>query len=81
MLFDNVQIGKDCKLEDVIIDKRVVIPDKTVIEKGKLKLTKAAEKRYGTAEEYFKPFITESGRVVITGHHDYRDLIQEDQWR
>ena len=74
ILFNDVKIGKKCYIENAIIDKRVSLPDGTVIKDGKINLPplkgKAGELLKTVRE---KSFVTKSKIVVVPCYHDYRD--------
>lgn len=74
ILFNDVKIGKKCHIENAIIDKRVSLPDGTIIKDGKITLPpmkgKAGELLKTISE---KSFATKSKIVVIPCYHDYRD--------
>ena len=74
ILFNDVKIGKNCFIENAIIDKRVAVPDGTVIKDGKIEFPKSKSKAVDLFKSIAeKAFVTESKIVVIPCYHDYRD--------
>jgi glucose-1-phosphate adenylyltransferase len=61
ILFDNCDIGRRSKIRRAILDKNVKIPEDTMIG-------------YDQEADRKKYFVTESGIVVIEGHHSTVDI-------
>lgn len=61
ILFDNCDIGRYAKVRRAILDKNVKVPEGATIG-------------YDLEEDRKKYFVTESGLVVVEGHHSTVDI-------
>jgi glucose-1-phosphate adenylyltransferase len=61
ILFDNCDIGRYAKIQRAILDKNVKVPE-------------GAQIGYDLDEDRKKYFVTESGLVVVEGHHSTVDI-------
>lgn len=82
ILLNEVKVGKNCTIEKAVIDKRVTIPDNTVIRQGKISAN-AKHSKGDRAKHFFELFeelsgsatVTKEGVTVIPCYHDYQDRI------
>lgn len=61
ILFDNVDVGRHCKIRRAILDKNVRVPEGTQIG-------------YDLEADRKKHYVTESGIVVVEGHRSHVEL-------
>ena len=77
ILFNDVQVGEDCTLENVIADKRCVFPSGITIKNGKMTKNKKFDPKDQEAYERLesKLHFTESNIAVVSCYHDYSDRV------
>ncbi len=77
VLLNDVKVGKNCVLENVIADKRSVIPSGVVIKNGVLSKNKALNQEEETLFEVLKSklYFTDSKIALIPCYHDYSDKL------
>ena len=77
ILFNDVKVGDNCTLENVIADKRCVFPNGVTIKNGKMTKSKNFDPKDQEAYERLesKLHFTESNIAVVSCYHDYSDRV------